>query len=175
MSVTWRCFDGSEHPVSGRFMRAAHPNLNGVSYEDVERERINILNSAVRVIKGVPQFYSKLITNRQQKRLVALDHVININRALQFLDGRDYRSHNEMFGPNGTLCQVHGNYWTPLNRCGCRTSFIFDHWLRDKPDRIIIYPHWFGINVCERHQHLKGDYAEHYWALRKEASRASYP
>ena len=163
----WRCFDGSTHPVSEKFLEIVPLDLNGRPYAAVEAERLFLMQSGTYIrADGIPRFFPQVISAEQRLRLRAIDHVININRALQWLDGRDYRSHNEMFGPEGTLCQVHGNAWRP-DTCGCQLSFNFDHWLRDTPDRITQYPHHFQIKHCIRHVHLT-DFRDHYWAVLDE-------
>lgn len=164
---SWICFDGSEHPVSKRFLAIVPGDLSGRPYAEVEGERQRLLRTGTRIdADGKPHFYTDELTPKQRKRLRGIDFVLNMNRALQFLDGRDYRSHNELFGPEGTLCQVHGQYWSP-DTCGCKLSIIFDHWLRFFPKRLIHYPHHFGVVRCSKHRHLT-DYSDHFYAVLEE-------
>jgi hypothetical protein len=164
--VQWRCFDGSEHPVSERFSGIAPADLNGASFERVEGERQFLLASGMRLVEGKPIFFPKELSKKQRARLRGIDHIINVNRALQFLDGRDYRSPNDLFGVDGTLCQVHGNLWKP-DTCGCELSFIFDHWLRERPKEIVHYPHHFRVLACARHRGFS-DFRDHFHAVLEE-------
>lgn len=114
--MDWLCFDGSTHPVSSRFLAIVPQELSGRPYQQIEAERQFLLQMPAKIADEI------------RPRLRALDHVRNINSALRWLGGRDYRSSNDAFGPGGTICQVHGNAWVP-DTCECRLSFMFDHWI----------------------------------------------
>lgn len=169
--MLWRCFDGSRHPVSEKFLAIVPVELNGVQFDSIEQERLGVLHQPnvqayIRELqkkKKPPQLDAR--TAADLARISACDQVVNINRSLIMLDGRNYRSHNELFGPKGTLCQVHHNEWQP--DCGCRLPFIYDHWLRDRPDRIVFYPHTWRMYHCPRHAG-KGDYADIFFAVQRE-------
>lgn len=172
--MLWRCYDGSEHPVSRNFLKIVPVELNGVPFERIERIRLATasqpnVQSYVRALElckdGDPPPLPDAQTMIDLNRISACDHVNNINRSLVMLDGRDYRSHNELFGPKGTLCQVHHNEWQP--DCGCRLPFIYDHWLRSTPYKIVFYPHTWRMYHCPRHAG-KGDYSDIFFAVQRE-------
>lgn len=89
----------------------------------------------------------------------------NLDAALKFLDGKDYRA---AFGFD-TLDQVHGQSWSP-DVCGCTIHQVWDHRLRDAaPNEIVHHAHRLHT-LCDRHAPLVGpdDHAAHHERLLAE-------
>lgn len=154
----WTCFDGSKHPVSTAFVARMHPDLDGKPYDAVKAELDRLLALTGRdILDG-----GRDLTAAERVRIDALTHVFNLNRALAFMAGRDYR---EIFGPDGTLDQVHGNTFAP-DTCGCILQKVFDHNRRDQPG-LETHPH-HAKAVCHDHRGLAKDYKAHHAAVMAE-------
>ena len=144
----WTCFDGSTHPVSDGFMSRVHLDLNGKSYAQLRTELDGLLGMSGRdVLEG-----GRELTAVERARVEAITHVLNLNRALAFLSGRDYR---EIFGPDATLDQVHGNRFSP-DTCNCILQNVFDHNRRGEGG-IEVHPH-HAHSVCAVHEHHGQDF-----------------
>lgn len=102
------------------------------------------------------------LTGREREQLKGADAVININRALHLMRGRDYK---EIFGADATVCQIHHNRVT-LD-CGCHVNFVFDHHKRHDADKEL-HPHWC-TEVCGDHEHMALDFKRHHKHLLKKA------
>ncbi|MBI1313689.1 hypothetical protein GC176_20545 [bacterium] len=87
------------------------------------------------------------ISEEERGVISACDTVVNMNRALKWLDGRDMR---DIYGPDATLCQVHGNA-AYVDTCGCVLQHAVDHHKRhlspEKQDRHAHHP----LKVCGHH------------------------
>lgn len=95
------------------------------------------------------------MTDRQKKYLEAWTNRLNMNSALAYMRGRDYRE----FGFE-TLCQVHGNLYTAP--CGCKVHFLFDHHKRtslvDEDIKPLRVENACDTHVEQRHNSIEGFY-----------------
>lgn len=150
MTQNFIAFDGSVHHVRDGF----HIFVDGHS-RDEEKAAITRWQATAPADKPWLRHRDPL-SPRQLKYLDAWTNRNNMNSALAYLKGRDYRE----FGFE-TLCQVHGNLHT--FPCGCKHHVIFDHHKRElgyedsdiKPLR--------AEEVCDRHRH-HNDLNSLYWA-----------
>lgn len=154
MPAYWRCLDGSAHPVSDEFAARVPNHLQALSFAELETERQRLLtiSGADKLAGGRP------LADDERSRLEAVTHVINLNRALAWLAGRDYR---EIFGDDATLDQVHGNSLTA--DCGCVVQHMFDHSRRHEAGNPV-HPH-HSLKHCAGHAHMKGDFRAHHAAV----------
>jgi hypothetical protein len=155
MAMTkWTCFDGKEHPVSAEFTAKVPAELNGVPFQVLKAQMDSLLAmSNADVLEG-----GRELTDAEKAKVAAITHVLNLNRALAFMGGRDYR---EVLGKSATLDQVHGNSVT--KDCGCVLQTVFDHNKRHLPG-LKTYPH-HSKRACTDHAHLKDDFAAHHKAF----------
>lgn len=104
-------------------------------------------------------------TDRQREMLKAWDNRNNINSAIRYLDGRDYRE----FGFD-TVCQVHGNRHTRTYTCGCSFHVLFDHHLehvQNEDIKVLRSEH-----ICDGHRH-HNDLDAAYWASTRDSAAAA--
>jgi hypothetical protein len=153
MPHAWKCFDGSEHPVSDGFLERVPASLSGLPAGEIRARLTALLARSNDPLDG-----HEPLSDDDRKSIEALTHVLNLNRALRFLAGRDYR---EVFGPDATLDQVHGNSIT--KDCGCVLQHMFDHNRRGEGG-IEIHPH-HSLAACGAHAHLKDNFREHHKIL----------
>lgn len=134
-----RLNDGSIHPVSPQWYERNVVKAH-VTREN-EGRRLTLLELG----------NERRLTPHLRAELSALTEFKNVNRAYKHLNGRDYR---EIFGPNGTVDQIHLNRVT--KRCGCELNYVFDHNQRRATD-IHIHPH-YPTRVCGAHAYLANDF-----------------
>ena len=162
MAKMWKCFDGTVHPVSNAFVARVPADLNGLSLNLIIGERDYLMALA----SGDLLTRAKLsLGDDELKRLDALIDVLNLNRALKWLQGRDYRT---VFGAGATLDQVHGNLRDMS--CGCTLQVVFDHNRRTETDNET-FPH-YPVRICARHRHLGNDFIAHFAAVTEDCAKA---
>lgn len=159
MARTLRTFDGADHPVSdaqaGRLDAAFGAAWPTEADAIAERDRLLALSQTRHMIGDESLGAIELAYLR------ACDDVVNMNRALRLMRGRDYR---EIFGPGATLDQVHHN--RVHKACGCIINHIFDHNRRTDPD-LKLHAHYLTVS-CAKHAALAKDFEAHFDALTKE-------
>lgn len=110
------------------------------------------------------------LTPDERRHLDAWTTRNNLDNAIAYLRGK---RPEDFFGPDATLDQVHGQAWHPdvckdvTQGKGCVVHQVWDHRLRDQPDKIVHHPH-HQHRLCERHSHLKGQHQEHHDTLIRE-------
>lgn len=158
MTTQWKCFDGTKHPVSDAFTAKVPADINGIPHTVLKAELNALLSiSSADVLDG-----GRELTEKERARVEGITDVMNLNRALAFMGGRDYR---DLFGPGATLDQVHGN--AVHKECGCVLQHAFDHNRRHESG-IEVHPH-YSLNACRDHAHLKDDFRAHHKAFAKGA------
>lgn len=158
MTTLWTCFDGSVHPVSGAFTAKVPADMNGVPHAVLKAELHGLFAIAsADVLDG-----GRPLNDEERARMDAIVHVMNLNRALAFMGGRDWR---ELFD---TLDQVHGN--TIGLDCGCVLSQLFDHNKRHVPGELALHPH-HAHRVCARHAAVAHDFALHHKTALADAAK----
>ena len=156
---------GAAHPVTAKFQAEVlgpHPDLASRPFNELENMRDELLKLSNRRYnwqepkpKGVVMAPGGTLTVAEAGRLDAITHVLNVHKAVAFLQGR---SHTE-FGFEG-VDQVHA---TRIDKaCGCSLHHVFDHHRRHE-EANPTYPH-YPMASCGKHAPLLGDYKAHHAA-----------
>lgn len=145
---------GIMHPISWHGAHLLDDGFGNNEWPNVDEAKI--------MLRGLLQrSETEKLSPRELARIRACDSVININRALMLLKGRDYRT---IFGADATCDQVHHQSFEP-DTCDCILNAIFDHNKRADAHKTL-YPH-FPSHQCEGHSKITDAY-EHFNTVMQE-------
>lgn len=126
--------DGSSLPIADHFGEPIFKAFGKIPSED---ESLGFIKQLLTISE------MRRLTNGEREQLNRATDVKNMHRAWRWLGGRDIK---DVFGPDATICQVHGN--SMHMQCGCVLQIAFDHHKRHgEHDHIPHYPEY----VCAEH------------------------
>lgn len=174
---TFVAYDGKSYPVRDGFL--IFPDGWSRFEEDRVLEKwrgqfaaAEVLRAARPVALTVEEFLrlmnvaTEAWTERQREVLTAWKNRDNIDNALKYLNGADWRE----FGFE-TVCQIHGNQHTRSYTCGCSFHVLFDHHLEHPQDEDI--KPLRAEHICDKHRQVSNSLEGQFWASARDSATAA--